>query len=419
MIKLPFSIPEKIRAGLILTLIPVIVALVIDLMGGVYFMSLMTYDLLFHLRGAQVPHSQVVVVAIDDESMRSLGRWPWPRKLFAKMINLCRQGGARSVILDFTFAETGTTKEEDTLLAQAMENAGNVVQGYYFMDISFAQIGKSFSLPKGLVTSFLEKDRVTVSGLPTMDLPQAKAIEFPDFLSTAATSFGLINLIPDKDGTVRRAPLFIGFQNLLCPSLAFAAFQHFTGNDAWRFQDGYLIRGTYRIPLSNWGDVLLNYRGPPGSFKSYSFADLLQLKISPEVLKNKWVIVGVTSAGVFDLRVTPFSGLHSGCEIQATLLDNLLTGDLIRQMPRYYGWGLALFLTPFLVFFTLFARRRLFAFLAFFTLWALVGLQSFVAFKSLNYWINPVMTGFSLALAFGVTLSYRYATETQQKLLSI
>jgi adenylate cyclase len=76
--------------------------------------------------------------------------------------------------------------------------------------------------------------------------------------------------------------------------------------------------------------MFINYLGPPGIFPTYSAAQVLEERLPPGALKDKLVLVGATAVGIFDLRVTPFSGVCPGLEIQATVLDNILRRDFIR-----------------------------------------------------------------------------------------
>lgn len=82
--------------------------------------------------------------------------------------------------------------------------------------------------------------------------------------------------------------------------------------------------------MDRYGRLLINFLGPAGLIPTYSAAAVLDGSLPAEALKNKIVLVGATAVGVYDLRVTPFSGTFPGVEIQATVMDNILRGDFIR-----------------------------------------------------------------------------------------
>ncbi|MCL4503841.1 MAG: CHASE2 domain-containing protein [Deltaproteobacteria bacterium] len=82
------------------------------------FMELKLYDLKFRFRGARPPSSEVVILAIDDESLKKVGRWPWSRTDTARLIKIVKDAGPRVVALDIIFAEkeeTGALKTLATL----------------------------------------------------------------------------------------------------------------------------------------------------------------------------------------------------------------------------------------------------------------------------------------------------------------
>ncbi len=87
------------------------------------------------------------------------------------------------------------------------------------------------------------------------------------------------------------------------------------------------------MPVDRYGRMLINYLGPEGGIPTYSATALLNGALPAETLKDKIVIVGATAVGIYDLRVTPFSGTFPGVEVQATIVDNILRGNFIRTLP--------------------------------------------------------------------------------------
>lgn len=88
--------------------------------------------------------------------------------------------------------------------------------------------------------------------------------------------------------------------------------------------------GRRSVPVDRYGRLLINYLGPGGLIPTYSATAVMDGSLPADVLKDKIVIVGATAVGIYDLRVTPFSGTFPGVEIQATVMDNLLHGDFIK-----------------------------------------------------------------------------------------
>src|SRR5690349_16591345 len=82
----------------------------------------LVYDALIRLQGGPADEA-VVIVAIDDRSLQTLGRWPWPRAVHADMIDRLTQAGPRAVAYDVLFTEP---EADDPALAAALTRAGNV-----------------------------------------------------------------------------------------------------------------------------------------------------------------------------------------------------------------------------------------------------------------------------------------------------
>jgi adenylate cyclase len=79
------------------------------------------------------------------------------------------------------------------------------------------------------------------------------------------------------------------------------------------------------IPTDETGQLLINYLGPPKTFPHISISDILSGKLPKGTFTDKIVLVGATATGTYDMRSTPLSTVYPGAEIQATVIDNILT----------------------------------------------------------------------------------------------
>ena len=89
-------------------------------------MELRTVDWRFHLRGPLSPHADIVLVTIDEASLDKVGKWPWPRQLFARMTRQLTAAGARAIVYDVFFIEPEADPAGDAAFAQALAIADNV-----------------------------------------------------------------------------------------------------------------------------------------------------------------------------------------------------------------------------------------------------------------------------------------------------
>ncbi|OGR06995.1 MAG: hypothetical protein A3K23_02210 [Desulfobacca sp. RBG_16_58_9] len=157
-------------------------------------------------------------------------------------------------------------------------------------------------------------------------------------ITAAAAGGGFFNMIPDRDGTIRYTPLAILYGPDFFAPLTLVTVDHYLGRPPLSITLSRLgvdeIRlGPRRVPVDRFGRLLINYLGGPGVFPIYSAAAVMEGRVLPEALKDKIVLVGATAVGIYDLRVSPFAGIHPGVEIQATVMDNLLSGRFMRVPP--------------------------------------------------------------------------------------
>ncbi len=258
-----------------------------------------TYDLRFRdMRGAIPLEPSIGIIAIDDKSIAELGRYPWNRIQYARLLDKLKAAQVKAVLFDAFFPEH-EDKANDQAFASATKRAGNVVLAALF------DYGKDGQV-KGVMRS----------------LPE---------LEGAAAGVGNINFLPDDDGVNRRSPLLIEFDGKLTPSLGMKAAMLALGEQEYAIKPYEVILGGRHIPVGVNYSMWVNFTGPPGGYPRYSFTDVVNGRIPAEQLKGKILFLGATAPGIYDMRVTPFHGNTPGVEVHATVADNIISGRFIRQ----------------------------------------------------------------------------------------
>jgi CHASE2 domain-containing sensor protein len=330
----------------------------------VVFMHVMRPELLIHFehkafdvlmsQSRQRPPGPVpVLIAIDDESLTDLGLWPWPRHVLAKLVERLREAGADMVVLDLILSTpdrtspllvledlrresgvdldlgglAGARLDHDQILAQTLDKSPAVL-GYKLL----------FTPMRGEEPVCRMHNILPEQAVPpvfSLHVAQDAICSLPS-LGAAAAHSGFINALPDSDGVIRRVPLIALHAGELLPSLTLATAMARgdaaigLGHDA----DGSFVQlGRNRTHTDAQGNVLLRYRGPSGTFPTFSATGILSGPL-PD-LRGRVAIVGPTASGLGDNHITPMDRVFPGIEIHATLLDNLLQKDaLIRP-----AWG--------------------------------------------------------------------------------
>ena len=338
------------------------------------FLELKLYDLKFRFRGAIPAGQQVVILAIDDESLKTVGRWPWSREDMARLLTRLKQAGPRVIALDIIFAEKEQTVTSqalqklsddlvrrgvspdilklleveknranvDRLLAQVLKQGPPTILGFFFRSLG----GKSGGVEaeKLMGGNFLRASTYNVVRLldtkpSQVQLVGAAGIErnLPE-ITEAAAGDGYFNMIPDADGTVRWFPMTVIYGGEIFAPMSLVTLSHAQDRASMaitlsRWGVDEIRLGRRPVPVDRYGRMLINYLGPEGIIPTYSATALLNGTLPAETLKDKVVIVGATAVGIYDLRVTPFSGTFPGVEVQATIMDNILRGNFIRTPP--------------------------------------------------------------------------------------
>jgi PAS domain S-box-containing protein len=285
--------------------------------------ELTTLDARFLLRGSVPAKAPLAIVFIGDDSIEEFGRWPWPWDTHALLIDVLSRSGAKGVLFDIFFAESPST-EEARLLGAAADKASNV---YFCSFFNGFEMSRDESLP------FLAGSDLTNP--------------VPEILESAA-GVGHCNALPDLDGITRRMPLMVEYDGEFVPAAPLRLAGDIVGVSVDEFR--LSRRGVLEMrspggahlafPVEENGQTMANFVGGLEAFPAYSYRQVLQADRYPEEatvdlseLRDRIVLVGVTFTGNTDLRPTPFSSTYPMIGIQATMLDNILSGEYIRHLP--------------------------------------------------------------------------------------
>lgn len=300
-----------------------------------------TLDYRFKLRDGIARDSlaidtRIVLIDIDDESIQRIGRWPWERSHHAEMIQILSQSGAAVIGYDILFSQP-TEEAEDRALEEAIREAGNV-----YLPIGFE----------------LREDQGNGSLLSV----GREAAPLPA-LREAAAGIGHISSNRDRDGTIRRIPLFVDADGKPFPAFSLAILAGFSNVSP----DRIVIRpgeevilpaalpngdstGEIRIPVDRQGMMMVNYAGRwIDTFDHYSFVDIIDAWRTEDgrsdlkkILNGKICLVSNAATG-YDLKPVPIEADYPGGGIHANALNTLLTGRHLRNVAPFSAFSLTLF----------------------------------------------------------------------------
>jgi adenylate cyclase len=360
------------------SLIPGVVAAIISLgalhLGGWKPLEQLSSNSLFQLRESGILpkpiwDKRVVVIAIDEASLRKLGRFPFSRDRYTQLLQALSPAKPAVVGFDIIFAEPSP---QDAPLADAMSAIGNVV-------------------------------------LAQAPDDQKKLLPIVPTLEAASAERGHILHNPDTDGICRQAILWVRD----IPSLGIAMLHVY--NTDKQPQSGGLEK--FLSPPNNGSlefyNAGINWPGKTQFLPTYSFADILEGKISQDALKDKLVLVGTTATGLDPLR-TPLDKIPptSGIYIHAAVIDNLLNNRLLQALPDWTSWLILLLIGPITsgILSKIGPRGRIAIAILFPLIWYAV---SFLLF-TFNSLLMPIAAPIGTIVLAGIGLQLREQQEKQQ-----
>ena len=302
---------------------------------------------------------KVRIVAIDGKSIEKYGQWPWPRTLVAKLVHLIAQGKPRVLGVDTIFSEPdrfspselaksipdipeqfatwlNTRESNDAVLANAFAEVPTV--------LGIGPTNEVTAEPKG-------PQRVTIvrqlGADPRPFLPSFKYLLYnipeltkPPEPNQAPPRVGVLTGLPDRDGILRRIPLFVVVERKLSPpgkllpTLTLEMFRIAAGAGTIEIRSddagvqGAIVGGVF-FPTDRRG-YAYPYFSPSVNFRYVSAADVLDGTFKTSEFKDHAVFLGFTTLGLVDQVQNPL-GLVAGVEVHAQTLESMLTNNLLSR----------------------------------------------------------------------------------------
>lgn len=406
-------------------------ALLLWLLGALDPFEARTWDMrerLFARPGAAT--SKVVTILLDQASLDwvkdvdGLG-WPWPRELYSAIVDFCARGGAKALVLDVLFTEPSTYGvSDDQRLADSIRSNGSVVGAM----LLGSQMANADSWPPSLprpklkiegLDAWLAAERPASIGFPRAQFPILE-------LAPAYSLLANTDIPPDPaDGVYRRVPLFGRFDGEVLPSEALAAY--LTGDKGEHhasIRRGAFVLDGRSLPIDADGRTVLRFRGPSLTHRHISAQAVIQSEqqllegkaanLDPTELKGAYVFFGFTASGLFDLKPTPMSGSYPGVEVNATMLDNLLSGDFERPLPTWAALLLIVVLGAAATLAVTLASGALKNALAYVILIPVAPAFG-LGFYALGFWMPIVAPELAVLVSLAGSSLLNYATEGRQK----
>lgn len=379
----------------------------------------------------------VVLVLVDQESLELMSSengvdYPWPRSFYGFMLAFLDEAGAASVTFDIIFEDSGVFGvDDDQQFRAAATRYGRVVYG---AELFRRDGGNPEPWP-----DYVQRPDIAVSGIESRGTEPIRftqgSFPNPDVTAPNAT-LAFVNQDNDEDGVFRRYRLLSYHLDQPIPSLGLgpvvASREETVG---LRFEGDALYMGDTRVPLDRNGAVILRYTTPgepdPETgvagvplYENHSAFDVVisgfnivsggEPTLDPEPFTGKHVLVGLSASGLLDLRPTPLDPKAPGVSVHATMLDNLLAGEFMRDVPTWVTAVLLVALSVAAAFAATYAQRpatEVLIILGFLVVGPLLSIGGYLV----GLWVPVVVVVVTVFVAATSANVANYATEGAQK----
>ena len=285
-----------------------------------------------------------VFVNIDDNSLKTIGQWPWPRQISAKLIDKISQSGAAAIGVDILFAEKdrfspdnlsqslGISKKEimtigalngDKILGEIVKETPTV--------LAFALSNQKINNKETLANHFV------LMGEPPYYLLNAQSLIQPIPELQGAKGMGFVNT-NKSEGMIRETPLVVQFQDNFFPSLALDMLRVAQGADNHVMKqsdlgESVLIKtGQLTVKANDEGSFIFHH-GHMNRFTQIPVSEILSNQTFD--FKNKIVIIGASAAGLGDIHSSNLEDDIPGPLFHLQLMDQVLSDRYITYHVFY------------------------------------------------------------------------------------
>lgn len=298
-----------------------------------------SYDLRLHLRNLirqPSPPGNIIIVSIDEKSIREIGRWPWRRDIDAELISRISSGKPKAIGVDIMFTER-ESRETDGKLSKAVREAGNVIMATPFI----VPEGKKVVSPPREIPDFLW-DSAFMEVKSQQGIQWKKWAIKPESVMppigeiSKVSTLGHAYTLSDMDGVIRWEVMYLTYGDDCYPQFSLQVSRISLGiemKDMALYGGSGIKLGERFIHTDLSGRALINYRGKEHSFPYLSASDVIKGRTDAGIFRDKIVLVGASALGTYDQKVTPFSANMPGVEKNANVVENILLNNFIRKSP--------------------------------------------------------------------------------------
>ena len=398
--------------------------------------SYLSFDLYQKVFPLEKRETDVIIIDIDEKSLGKFGQFPWSRSVFAKIVENVSASNPKVIGFDIFFSEKDKQSPEEiikaySLIPQDVSELQNI-KGHD--EIFREQLEKSKSVIAVLgssVSSHGTHDRspkarfLSKGGDPknfTYSYPYS--IGSLEKLEKSAKGLGSISFLDQTDGIIRSLPLVVRFENKLYPTMGLEMVR--VGSNQKNLYIEMNEIGIKRIssrPHKIYSDpngiIWIRYKK---SLKNQyiSASSVFDGKFDEARFKNKYVLIGASAQGLFDLVKNPLGVTIPGVEVHGNVIENILDQSYLIRNPNTYIFELLF--SIFVAFITFFLSQKMkpkYSLTIFFGSLVVVVIIGFSAFLLRSELVDISYPIFVLTITFLTGLYFRFVEENRMALANL
>ena len=393
--------------------------------------SFLSFDLYQKAIPLKKESSKVVIVDIDEKSLGKFGQFPWNRSIFAKIIENINREKPKAIGFDIFFTEKDKQAPEEIIRAYNINE--NAVLDYLK---NIESHDEKFRQELNLSNSVLAVLGSNVPSKGTYDRsakakffskggdPNNFTYSFPysigslEKLENSSKGLGSISFLDQSDGIIRSIPLIVQLKKKLYPTLGLEMIR--VGSK----QKNIFVElneigikklnvRPFKISSDPNGLIWIRYKKTQKS-QYISASSVYDEEFEEDFFKDKYVLIGASAQGLFDLVKIPLGITIPGVEVHANVIENILDSSYLIRNPNVYIFELLFsIIIAFITFYFSQNIKPKYSLLIFFSSMISVILIGFVFFLLRSELIDFSYPIFMVAVIFLAGLYFRFLKENE------
>ncbi len=315
---------------------------------SVSYLSFDLYQKVF----AEKKDSEVVIIDIDEKSLGKFGQFPWNRSVFAKILDQLNTTNPKAIGFDIFFTEKDKQSPDEIIKSYGLIPSDVMdLQKLESPDDIFAEklkVSKSIIAVLGSnVPSHSNYNRKAKARfLSKGGDPKQFTYSYPhsigslEKLEKNVKGLGSISFLDQLDGIIRSLPLIVQFDKKIYPTMGLemvriGAKQKNIYVELNEVGIKRISARPYKIDSDPNGIIWIKYK-KSNKNQYISASDVYDGKFQSDFFQDKYVLIGASAQGLFDLVKTPLGFTIPGVEVHANVIENILDKSYLIRNPNTY-----------------------------------------------------------------------------------